>query len=120
MIIPSIDIMNGKVVQLRQGKEKLIELEEDPVEFACKFSKLPAVQVIDLDAALGKGDNSEIIKDICRVANVRVGGGIKSLEKASQVLGWGAKKVIVGSKAKPKFIARLSKEIGADYLHRSN
>ncbi len=118
MIIASIDLMNGKIVQLRQGKEKQLQLEEEPVRFAQTLSSLPAVQVIDLDAAMGKGDNSEAIKEICAVVNARVGGGIRSIKKAGQVLGWGAKKIIIGTKADKGFLQSLSKEFGRDCLHR--
>jgi len=118
MIIPSIDLMNGKIVQLRQGRKKLLQLQEKGQAFARALSFLPAVQVIDLDAAMGKGDNSETIKEICGVVNAKVGGGIRSVEKAREVLNYGAKKVIIGSRAKPEFLQALAKEFGRGCLHR--
>jgi phosphoribosylformimino-5-aminoimidazole carboxamide ribonucleotide (ProFAR) isomerase len=98
MIIPCIDLMGGKVVQLIQGREKFLELP-DPLAVLAKFADYPQIQVIDLDGALGRGDHSEIIRELCRRKPCRVGGGIRTVEKAVQVVAGDALKVIVGSSA---------------------
>ena len=98
MIIPCIDLMGGKVVQLVQGREKFLELP-DPLAVLEKFAAYPQIQVIDLDGALGRGDHSDIIGELCKRKPCRVGGGIRTVEKALRVLGGGAHKVIVGSNA---------------------
>ncbi|MGA3327328.1 MAG: HisA/HisF-related TIM barrel protein [Terriglobia bacterium] len=99
MIIPCIDLMDRKVVQLVQGKEKFLELPE-PLAVLEKFSAYPEIQVIDLDAAMGKAENNaEIVRELCRRKPCRVGGGIRSAAQAQAVVGDGALKAIVGSSA---------------------
>ena len=101
MIIPCIDLMERKVVQLVQGREKRFELP-DPLAVLEKFAEYPQIQVIDLDAAIGGPDasrNAEIVRELCARKTCRVGGGIRSVERAVQVLTQGALKVIVGSSA---------------------
>ena len=78
MIIPCIDLMDGKVVQLVQGKDKFLELPE-PLAVLEKFAAYPEIQVIDLDAAMGKAEsNAEIVRELCRRKPCRVGGGIRN------------------------------------------
>src|SRR5215213_1505812 len=96
MLIPSIDLQNGRVVQLVQGEKLAIEAP-DAEPWIQKFSVFPRVQLIDLDAARGRGDNATIVADICRRLPCRVGGGIRSIERARDVLTAGAHAVIVSS-----------------------
>src|SRR5689334_1530622 len=96
MLIPSIDLQNGHVVQLVQGETLAIEAP-DAEPWIQKFSTFPRVQLIDLDAARGRGDNSAIVADICRRLPCRVGGGIRSIERAEAVLDAGAHAVIASS-----------------------
>jgi len=106
MIIPSIDIMDGKAVQLRQGKEKVLE-KENIFELAEEFNKYGDIAVIDLDAAMNKGSNKQLIKQLCLNYNCRVGGGIRTQDLANEYLAAGAKKIIIGTKATPDFLSKL-------------
>lgn len=110
MIVPSIDIMNGKAVQLRQGKDHVLTSDRDPIELAKEFNRFGPVGVIDLDAAMGKGDNIELIKQICKVAEARVGGGIRDIDRAKILLRAGAERLIIGTSATPEFLGQLPKE----------
>ena len=96
MLIPSIDLQNGHVVQLVQGERLAIEAP-DAEPWIARFAQFPRVQVIDLDAARGRGDNAPIVERICRRLPCRVGGGIRSVERARDVLASGAHAVIASS-----------------------
>jgi phosphoribosylformimino-5-aminoimidazole carboxamide ribotide isomerase len=96
MLIPSIDLLGGRIVQLVQG-EKLRLAFDDFEYWIERFSRFPLVQLIDLDAALRQGDNSGLVAQIAKRLPCQVGGGIRSIEKAAQVLDAGAKRVIIGS-----------------------
>jgi phosphoribosylformimino-5-aminoimidazole carboxamide ribonucleotide (ProFAR) isomerase len=99
MIVPCIDLMGRKVVQLVQGKEKFLELPE-PLAVLEKFAAYPEIQVIDLDAAMGKAQsNSEVVRELCHRKPCRVGGGVRSASRAQEVVAEGALRVIVGSTA---------------------
>ena len=98
MVIASIDIQNGKVVQLKQGSELVLQ-RENAVELAEQFNRYGEVAVIDLDAAMCKGNNIELIKGLLRKAECRVGGGIKTVDQANELVSLGARKIIIGSLA---------------------
>jgi len=96
MLIPSIDLMGGKIVQLVQGEKKKLEFDNFDYWIE-RFSKYPVVQLIDLDAAIGSGDNRPLVKQIAGRLPCQVGGGIRTLETAQELLNLGARKVIIGS-----------------------
>jgi phosphoribosylformimino-5-aminoimidazole carboxamide ribotide isomerase len=96
MLIPSIDLMGGRIVQLVQG-EKLRLAFDDFEYWIEKFARFPLVQLIDLDAAMRQGDNSALVERIAKRLPCQAGGGIHSIERARQVLEAGAKRVIIGS-----------------------
>jgi phosphoribosylformimino-5-aminoimidazole carboxamide ribotide isomerase len=96
MLIPSIDLLGGRIVQLVQG-EKLRLAFDDFEYWIERFARFPLVQLIDLDAAMRQGDNSALVAQIAKRLPCQVGGGIHSVERARQVLDAGAKRVIIGS-----------------------
>ena len=96
MLIPSIDLLGGQIVQLVQG-EKLRLAFDDFEYWIDKFSKFPLVQLIDLDAAMRQGDNSALVEQIAKRLPCQAGGGIHTIERARQVLAAGAMRVIIGS-----------------------
>jgi len=96
MLIPSIDLMGGKIVQLVQGEKKALEFD-DFNYWIKRFSEYPLVQLIDLDAAMGSGSNHELIAMIAKQLPCQIGGGIRTVERAKELFSAGAKKVILGS-----------------------
>jgi phosphoribosylformimino-5-aminoimidazole carboxamide ribotide isomerase len=96
VLIPSIDLMSGKIVQLVQGEKKALEFD-DFEYWIERFSSYPLVQLIDLDAAMGRGNNRELIAMICKRLLCQTGGGIRDVARASELLALGAKRVIFGS-----------------------
>ena len=122
MLIPSIDLLGGRIVQLVQG-EKLRLAFDDFEYWIEKFSKFPLVQLIDLDAAMRQGDNSVLVAQIAKRLPCQAGGGIHSVERARQVLEAGARRVIIGSalfseqgKVNTRFAAELAVSVGAEHI----
>jgi len=96
MLIPSIDLKGGAVVQLVQG-ERLAIRDDDVFAWVRRFERFPKVQVVDLDAAMGEGDNLALVRQIAGALRCRVGGGIRSVARAREVLAAGAEQIIAGS-----------------------
>jgi len=110
VFVPSIDISNGKAVQLRRSEELVIVDQRTPEELAERLGRYGEIAVIDLDAAKGKGDNFELVKRLCRIAPVRAGGGIRTVGDARELLRAGAEKLIIGTAATPEFLSQLPRE----------
>ena len=98
IVVPCIDIQGGKVVQLVQGRTKALE-GPDPLEMLERFAGFEEIQVIDLDAAMGVGDNAPIIEMLASRAKCRVGGGVRTPARAAQLIDLGAHRVIIGTAA---------------------
>ena len=131
MLIPSIDLMGGRIVQLEQGKE--LKLAFDDFEpWIQRFSKYPIVQLIDLDAAMRQGSNRALIEQIAQRLPCQIGGGINSIERAKEMLAAGARRVIIGSAlfdaaagaedgntqklVRREFAQELASAVGAEHL----
>jgi phosphoribosylformimino-5-aminoimidazole carboxamide ribotide isomerase len=115
MIIPCIDLMDGKVVQLVQGREKALE-GDSPLKMLGRFSAFPEIQVIDLNAAIGNGENSELVELLTSRARCRVGGGVRTAERARRLLDQGAYRVIVGTAAFTPALQEISAAVGAERI----
>lgn len=120
MIIPCIDLMDGKVVQLVQGREKVLERSVE--EMLNDFQGFGQLQVIDLDAALARGSNDRLVKHLAQRATIRAGGGVRTLDRAQELIAQGVYRVIVGTAAFSSqgpnlpFLRELSHSIGPDKL----
>ena len=121
MLIPAMDLMGGKVVQLEQGKKKVLEYA-DPTPWIERFQGFPLVHLIDLDAAMQNGDNGSLMQQLVKHLPCQVGGGVRSVQRARELLQWGARAVILGSslvrEGAPNWelAAELSEEVGAEHL----
>ena len=119
MIFPCIDLMDGKVVQLVQGREKALEADS-PLEMLRRFAAFPEIQVIDLNAAMGTGSNDELVRLVAAHARTRVGGGVRTVDRARSLVDQGAHKVIVGTAAfaangiNAEFLGELAVGIGKE------
>jgi phosphoribosyl-ATP pyrophosphohydrolase/phosphoribosyl-AMP cyclohydrolase len=109
MIIPSVDIRKGRAVQLRGGRHPAMDLG-DPEALALRLSRLGEIAIVDLDAALGEGDNVQLVKRLCARFPARVGGGVRTVDRALEYLDAGARYVIVGTMAEPGFLSALPPE----------
>jgi phosphoribosylformimino-5-aminoimidazole carboxamide ribotide isomerase len=119
MLIPSIDLRDGAVVQLVQG-ERLAITDADVFRWVKRFERFPKVQVIDLDAAMGRGDNLALVRQIAGSLACRVGGGVRTVARAQDILAAGAQQIIAGSalfsggRPNLEFAAQLAEAVGAD------
>jgi phosphoribosylformimino-5-aminoimidazole carboxamide ribotide isomerase len=119
MLIPAIDLKDGAVVQLVQG-ERLAIKDDDVFGWVRRFERFPKVQVIDLDAAMGEGDNLPLVRQIAGSLSCRVGGGVRTIARAQDILAAGARQIIAGSslfkEGRPdlEFAKRLADAVGAD------
>jgi phosphoribosylformimino-5-aminoimidazole carboxamide ribotide isomerase len=122
MMIPCIDLQSGRAVQLVHGRERRLAVD-DVLGLLDRFGDYPLIHVIDLDAAMRKGSNARLVRQLCVAASkrkmrVRVGGGIRTVARAEKIAGWGAEKIIVGSAAfrngrvNSAFLERLVSRIG--------
>ena len=119
MLIPAIDLKGGAVVQLVQG-ERLAIKDDDVFGWVKRFERFPKVQVIDLDAAMGVGDNLTLVRQIAGSMSCRVGGGVRTIARAQDILAAGARQIIAGSSlfrdGRPdlEFAKRLADAVGAE------
>lgn len=121
MLIPAMDVMGGKVVQLEQGKKKVLEYA-DPEPWIERFKSFPLVHLIDLDAAMQNGNNRALVQRLVQHLPCQVGGGVRTVETARELLDSGARAVILGSAlvrdgAPDVALAQeLSEQVGAEHL----
>ena len=119
MLIPAIDLKGGAVVQLVQG-DRLAITDNDVFRWVKRFERFPKVQVIDLDAAMSVGDNLPLVRQIARALSCRVGGGVRTIARAEDILAAGARQIIAGSSlfkdGRPdlEYAKRLADAVGTD------
>lgn len=109
MLIPSIDLQRGHAVQLRGGAEFVLDAG-DPRPWLQRFARVGEVAVVDLDAALGRGDNAALMRELCQGADCRVGGGIRDYDTACDWLDAGAGRIVLGTAAAPPLLQRLPRQ----------
>lgn len=124
MLIPCIDLQDGQAVQLIHGRKRALAVA-DVFGLLEKFKSYPWLHIIDLDAAIGTGNNNELARELCLHARkryklkVRVGGGIRTSARAQEILKWGAEQIIIGSaafregKINTRFLRRLTKKVAS-------
>ena len=127
MLIPCIDLQGGQAVQLVHGRKRELAVP-DVFGLLEKFKKYPWLHVIDLDAAMGKRANDDLVRNLCAKARedfamkVRVGGGIRTVSRAQEVADWGAHQMIVGSAVfqsggvNTTFLEQLAKNVSCEKI----
>jgi phosphoribosyl-ATP pyrophosphohydrolase/phosphoribosyl-AMP cyclohydrolase len=105
VLIPSIDLVKGRAVRLRQGRELELVADEDPRVLAERFGRVGEIAVVDVDAARGTGDNLTLVEELCTLAPCRVGGGIRDVERGQRLLHAGARKLVIGTRVEPEFLS---------------
>jgi phosphoribosylformimino-5-aminoimidazole carboxamide ribotide isomerase len=127
VLIPCIDLQDGQAVQLVHGRKRELAVA-DVFDVLEQFKKYPWLHIIDLDAAMGKGANDELLHQLCARARkefgmkVRVGGGIRTVARAEEIAGWGANQIIIGSaafhegKVNTRFLRRLAKNLDPEQI----
>jgi len=115
VIFPCIDLMDGKVVQLVQGRDKALE-GDAPLAMLRKFAEFPEIQVIDLDAAMGKGENAALVEMLASRARCRIGGGVRTPERARRLIEQGAHRVIVGTAAFTPVMQEITAAVGPERI----
>jgi phosphoribosylformimino-5-aminoimidazole carboxamide ribotide isomerase len=115
VILPCIDLMDGKVVQLVQGREKALEAAE-PLEMLRRFEAFPEIQVIDLNAAMGTGENSALVELLASRAKCRIGGGVRTADRARRLIDQGAHRIVVGTAAFTPLIEDIAAAVGSERI----
>jgi phosphoribosylformimino-5-aminoimidazole carboxamide ribotide isomerase len=115
MILPCIDLMDGKVVQLIQGRDKALE-GDAPLEMLRRFAAFPEIQVIDLNAAMGTGENSALVELLAARAKCRIGGGVRTADRARRLIDQGAHRIVVGTAAFTPAIDMIAAAVGTERI----